>query len=353
MNALSTLWYTRCPALTASSLAIAYGWLEREFEKDGIEVLSLLQSATRDTRESHFSHSQPNSFRHGGNIPPIWARSNGGDTRVIGLTWSETPYFVLTLPESGIRSAADLKHKRVALPRRLNDSIDFARAMYLRVYEQALGSAGLSLRDVEVVDLPVQQGYLDDSSAPSRDGALWNAAQLRGFQRTEILALLKGQVDAIPSSGFWGAENAAGLGVRTVFDSRSTADSLARFNSGNPLILSVNGSLVDERSDLVTRWIACLLRAARWGRANPSDTVRIAAKESGVAEAFVEITAPEGLDAHLDISLSGAVVASLEAQKDYLLDRGFIQHDFDVQKWIAREPLEQALRQAALEPLPA
>jgi ABC-type nitrate/sulfonate/bicarbonate transport system substrate-binding protein len=353
MTSPSILWYTRCPVLTASSLAIAQGWLDREFAKDGIEVLSLLQSAERDTRESHFSHRQPNSFRHGGNIPPIWARSNGGDTRVIGLTWSETPYFVLASAESGIRSAADLKHKRLALPRRLNDSIDFARAMYLRVYELALASAGLSLHDVEVVELPIAPGYLDDSSAPSRDGALWNASQLRGFQRAEVLALIRGQVDAMPSSGFWGAENVAGLGAQVVFDSRSAADPRVRFNSGNPLILSVTHSLVEERPDLVIRWISCLLRAARWGKANPSPTMRIAAGESGVAEAFVEITAPEGLDAHLDISLSDSVLASLEAQKGYLLDRGFIQQDFDVEKWIAREPLEQALRQSALDPLSA
>jgi ABC-type nitrate/sulfonate/bicarbonate transport system substrate-binding protein len=350
---ISTLWYTRCPALTASSLAIERKLLEHEFAPDGIDVLSLLQSTARHTRESHFSHRQANSFRHGGNIPPIWARAAGGDTRVIGLTWSETPYYVLTSPESQIRSAADLKRRRLAMPRRLNDSVDFARAMYLRVYEQALSAVGLSLQDVELVDLPVEEGYLDDSSPPSRDGALWNASQLRGFQRTEILALLRGQVDAIPSSGFWGAEHVAGLALRIVFDSRAVSDRSARVNSGNPLILSVNSALLCERPDLVTRWISCLLRAARWGRANPYEVLRVAAKESGVAEAFVQLTVPEGLDAHLDIGLSDSLVASLEAQKGYLLNRGFIERDFDIEDWIAREPLEHALRRTVREPLPA
>jgi ABC-type nitrate/sulfonate/bicarbonate transport system substrate-binding protein len=347
---VSTLWYTRCPALTASSLAIAHGWLEREFAPDGIEVLSLLHSATRDTRESHFSHHQPNSFRHGGNIPPIWARSQGGDTRVIGLTWSETPYYVLALPESGITGPTDLAGKRLAMPRRHNDSIDFARAMYLRVYEQALSSVSLTLRDVDLVELPVEQSYLDDSSAPSRDGALWNACQLRGFQRTEILALIKGQVDAIPSSGYWGVENVAGLGARIVYDSRTASDRLARVNSGNPLILSVSGALIDERPDLATRWISCLLRAAQWGRANPSETLRAAANESGVAEAFVEMTSTDGFDAHLDISLSDVHIRALEAQKRYLFDHGFIDHDFDIENWIAPEPLTHALQQTRLEP---
>jgi ABC-type nitrate/sulfonate/bicarbonate transport system substrate-binding protein len=350
---LSTLWYTRCPVLTASSIAIAHGWLQREFSPAGIEVLSLLHSATRDTRESHFSHHQPNSFRHGGNIPPIWARAMGGNTRVIGLTWSETPYYVLAFAESDIRSAADLAGRRLGLPRRPKDSIDFARAMYLRGYELALSSAGLSLKDVEIVDLPVEQSYLDDSSGPSRDGPLWNASQLRGFQRTEILALVKGQVDAIPSSGYWGAENVAGLGLRVVHDSRNHTPRLTRFNSGNPSILSVNSALVDERPDLVTRWIACLLKAAAWGRAHPSETLRIAAKECGVAEAFVEITSGEGLDTHLDVTLSDVDILALEAQKRYLFDRGFIERDFDIDEWIAKEPLRNAIRDTQVEQLSA
>jgi len=35
---------------------------------------------------------------------------------------------VIALPESGIRNAADLRGKRLGLPRRVNDPIDFWRA---------------------------------------------------------------------------------------------------------------------------------------------------------------------------------------------------------------------------------
>ena len=70
-----TLWYTRCPMPTASGLAIEMGWLDEEFAPDGIEVLSLRAAASRKTRESHFDHSQDNSFREGGNTPPIWSYS--------------------------------------------------------------------------------------------------------------------------------------------------------------------------------------------------------------------------------------------------------------------------------------
>src|SRR5258708_4903214 len=130
------LWYTRCPVPTAFSLAIRLGWLDEEFAEDGITVSSLRQSGDVSVRESHFDHSQNDSFRHGGNIPAIWTASRGADVRLIGLSWTETPYYIVALPESGIRTVADLKGRRVALSRRTNDQIDFARATYLHTYEQ-------------------------------------------------------------------------------------------------------------------------------------------------------------------------------------------------------------------------
>ena len=73
-RAVDTLWYTRCPVPTAFSLAINLGYLDREFADDGIQIRSLQQVADRKVLESHFSHSLEDSFRYGGNIPPIWAK---------------------------------------------------------------------------------------------------------------------------------------------------------------------------------------------------------------------------------------------------------------------------------------
>ncbi|MDB5964565.1 MAG: transporter substrate-binding protein, partial [Polaromonas sp.] len=71
---LEQLWYTRCPVPTASGIAIHKGWINDEFAADGITVSSLRASPDRKVRESHFDHRQINSFRQGGNAPPIWSR---------------------------------------------------------------------------------------------------------------------------------------------------------------------------------------------------------------------------------------------------------------------------------------
>lgn len=65
-RAVSELWYTRCPVPTASSLAISQGWLDDEFATDGITVASLRSSPDSAVRESHFNHSQGDSFRQAG-----------------------------------------------------------------------------------------------------------------------------------------------------------------------------------------------------------------------------------------------------------------------------------------------
>lgn len=68
---IDTLWYTRCPVPIATSVAVGPGWLDEEFAPDGIRVISLRAATAPDVRESHFDHRQANSFRKGGNIPPI------------------------------------------------------------------------------------------------------------------------------------------------------------------------------------------------------------------------------------------------------------------------------------------
>lgn len=338
---LNTLWFTRCPALSASSLAIHYGWLEDEFRPDGLDVMSLLNSSDRQVRESHFAHTQANSFRHGGNIPPIWARSVGSDTRVIGMTWSESLYGLLALPQSGISGPTDLRGRRLGLPRRTADKIDFARAMYLRCYAQALATAGLSFDDVQWVDIIVDSAYLDDSAAPQRQGALWNAAQLKAFQRAEITALLRGEVDVIPSSGYWAHEHIALLGAQLVFDSRTLPERRARAASGNPLLLTVDNSLIEARPDLVVRWLRRLLEAEQWGKQHTAEVIRIAANENGVAEAFVT-NSPAAIDEHLALDLSADNVLALREQKDFLLTHGFIERDFSIEEWIEPALLAEA-----------
>jgi ABC-type nitrate/sulfonate/bicarbonate transport system substrate-binding protein len=337
-----TLWYTRCPVPTAWSLAVHLGWLDEEFEAEGIAFSSLLNSDDRRVRESHFDHTLPDSFRHGGNTPPLWARSVGNDVRLIGLSWTDQPQLLLALPESGIRSPKDLKGKRLSLPRRKNDTIDFWRAQALQFYDTALASAGLTLADVELVDLPIERRFIDGASEPSKDGSLWNASINKASQREEISALVRRQVDVIASGGPRALENQALLGAHVVYDLLQTPTRLGRTSNSFPYTLTVSGTLLEERPDLVVRTLIRVLDAAEWAKTHRSEVVRITARELGVAEEFVEQGLPDLAD-QLDVNLSVENIQALRRRKEFLLEHGFLPNHFDLDQWIAPEPLQQAL----------
>lgn len=148
---ISELWCTRCPVPTPLGLAVQLDWFTEEFGRDGIALRSIQETSDPNARELHFDHNLPRSFRQGGNIPAIWARANGRDTRVIGLSWTDEFQAILTLPGSGIRRARDLRGRRIGLP--VNPiSIDFNRASALRGFAKALELDGLSLDAVERID---------------------------------------------------------------------------------------------------------------------------------------------------------------------------------------------------------
>ena len=331
-----TLWYTRCPMPTASGIAIELGWLDEAFAADGIEVRSLRAVANRQTRESHFDHSKENSFREGGNTPPIWSYSSGADTRLIGITWVDQYQTIVTLPESNIRSLADLRGRRLGVPKHLNDQIDFWRGKSLRGILTALELAGLSPTDVELVDLPEAETFLGDE-AVSTSGTLWTAKRQQAILRAEAFALIRGTVDAIHLNGARGLMLEALLGAVPLVQLGRHADAKVRISNGTPMLFTTSGQLVKERPDLVRRYLDTVRRAAGWAAQHKSETLRIIARELGDAEEWVDLAYGETLYASLEPSLSPELLAAVEDQKAFLLANGFIEHDFDVAQWAAPE----------------
>lgn len=338
---IDRLWYTRCPVPTASGIAIHHGWIDAEFAPDGIAVSSLRASPDRAVRESHFDHRQINSFRQGGNAPPIWSRSQGQDVVVVGLTWLPQYQSILALPESGITSVRGLKGKRLALPRRVNEKIDFWRASALQGYLQALAAEGLTADDVSFVDLPVDAPYIGNLST-SATGALFDARQSARSARAESVALIRGEVDAIYNYGAAGPWLQAFLGATVVADINHHADQKVAINNGTPNVLTVSGSLVRDHPDLVARYLAQVLRAAAWARTHRQEATGIIAKEVSVVEEWVPDAFDDTLFDNLEPSLRPDLIQALRVRKDFLLAHGFIQQDFSIDDWIASGPLAAA-----------
>ena len=338
--AQTAVWYTRCPVPNALGLALRAGHFHEEFaEGTGVAFRSVLDAPDSAVHDAHYYGTLPNALRLGGNIPPIWARSRGANTRLIGIAWTTAPAPILALRTSGIRSAADLKGKRLLVVRRPDEEIDFPYAGALRNYEVALATAGLTLDDVVLVEQQARPS--SEHSKPTDPSVEKKPNRSHGGQRT-IVPLLQGEVDAIVAHGPAAVELAQGFDLQVVHDLTEHPDPLQRFHNSIPRILTVDAGFIDQHFDLVVRILARLLEVPAWAAANIEQAIHFTALEQGVSDALVAATYQDRLARELELGLSAENIARLAAQKAFLLRRGFIQQDFELEQWIDARPLATA-----------
>lgn len=335
---LEQLWFTRCPVPTASGVAYNLGWLADEFASDGLAI-SALQDSAPQLRRHHIDHQLPGLFREGGNIPALVARAAGSPSRLVGLTWIDEGQSILVRPDSDIHAPADLRGVRIGIPSWDGEGgSSIWRGMALAGFAGALRAAGLGFAHVQVVEVPSSE------AAPAPAEA--------GNQRTSLpplSALLDGTVDAAYAKGALAAEVAAAAGLVVGIDLDALPERRLRVNNGTPRPLTVHQALLDERPDLVTRFLAQTLRAADWAAGNLEDLQRILSRETGSGSDGVEAAYRDGFHRSLHPDLSGERLALLDQQKSFLLIHGFLARDFDLQAWVDMAPLAAA--RALVDPI--
>ncbi|MRW90690.1 ABC transporter substrate-binding protein [Duganella sp. FT80W] len=342
-NPLDTLWYTRCPVPTGLGIAVQQGWLEQAFTAQSTTIRSLRESSDQAVRESHFDHTLQNSVRHGGNIPALWAKADGRDTRVIGLSWADETQRILVLPDSDIKTVRDLRGRRFGLPLWRRAQIDFSRAQALRGLENALKLDGLYVHDVTLFDYEIDAGQSDRPAEQLAGTHVFSGGRA---QNPELLGLLRREVDAIFLKGAHAAQVAQQFGLRTIIDTGIHPDPLIRANNGTPRTLSVDTNLLDHHFDAAVTIVEQVLRAEEWAHQHPDETRRFLARETNSSEYFV--AAAYGEDAHLKLrtDLSDSSIAGLQDFADFLHRWHFLPAPVDVRSWIDARPLQAVLAQA-------
>lgn len=366
---LETLWYTRCPVPTGLGIAVQQGWLSDYFAADNIVVKSLRESNDKAVRDSHFDHTLPNSVRHGGSIPAIWAFSSGRPTKVVGLSWADEVQLLLTRQDSGIRHLEQLKGRRFGIPNNTQALIDFSRAQAIRGLENSLKLVGLAVSDLTLVDtvqpnLPAQQQPDSKGGTPyasEQKGVEQNVAQnhlaqasqtIAGTQtfgdrqnagrNAELVALLRGDVDAIFLKGAHAAQIAQDFGLHVIFDVGLHPDPLVRSNNGTPRTLTVDANLLQRHFDSVIGIVTQVLHAEQWAWQHPEQTRQYLARESNTSEYWV--TQAYGEDAHLRLrtDFNPTAIAALQDLSDFLYRWNFIPAAIDVNTWIDSRAFVQA-----------
>jgi ABC-type nitrate/sulfonate/bicarbonate transport system substrate-binding protein len=336
------LWYARGPVPTPLGIAAQQGWLDQAFSPFGTTAHSLSESDDPAVRHSFYDHSVPNSIRQSGSIAALWARARGSTTRLIGLTWTDEFQAIITLPETGIRSVADLRGRRLGLPRRACRAVDVLRASALRGYLNALSTAGLGIADVELLDLVVDtpRRSAESEALPAR------TAQDPHPYSAESRALLRGEVDAIFVKGAQGAEVLNWLSARLVIDIGRHPDPALRGNNGTPRTLTVDVALLEQYPELVTGVLRQIQRAAQWAENNPVLTRQFIARETHSSEFWVGEAYGEDVHRHMHTTFDPAYVDALQGFGDFLAEQGFIAQRVDVRQWIDPSPLAALQRES-------
>jgi len=345
MSAIDKIWFTRCPVPTATGLAYKLGWLDEEFKSDGI-ALGTLQEVSGDLARHHYDHQLATLIREGGNLFAIPAKAQGAPTRLIGLTWIEEWQSILVRPDSDIRSPADLKGKRLALPAfRAADIAEnkrgrsIARGMSLQGYKGALASVDLTLDDVRLVE--VGGDVVDRAAGAVREnqGRLWDG----------LGPLITGEVDAVYVKGAAAAEVARKHGAVVGIDLDRLRDRRFRVNNGTPRPITVHEDFLENHFDLLVRFLYQTLRAAEWAKTHLDEVYEILQGETRSGPDGVKAAYRDGFHLSLAPDLSRERIELFRRQKDFQLIHGFLDRDFDYDAWIEFRPLEEAQKRLKAE----
>ena len=218
----------------------------------------------------HFEHGLERLFREGGNVPALWTRARGQQTRLIGLTWIEERQAILVRADSDLETCRRPQGSTVGRPfTAIGERWTFGGPWPCTGSPVRCRSPGLTLDDATFVDVVSSWGDQGSGRSPTAVGP-----RTRGPHGQE------GSTRST-SRGPWGSRRASGSEPESWSTSTPYPDRRVRVNNGTPRPITVHQRLLDERPDLVARFLSVLLRASDWAAEHPSDLYAILQGETG------------------------------------------------------------------------
>lgn len=220
----------------ASLVLKEFGWLEEEFEEEGIEVEWVLSQGSNKALE--FLNSGSIDFGSSAGAAALMSKANGAPIKNVYLFSKPEWTALVANAGSGIDSVEDLKGKKIAATLGTDPYIFLLRS---------LADAGVSTDEVEIVNL--QHG----------DGAS---------------ALTSNQVDA------W-----AGLDPHMARVELESGGELFHRNADLNTygFLNVREQFAEEHPEYVNRVIGAYEKARKWILENPDEAAGILAEEAGIS----------------------------------------------------------------------
>ena len=333
------IYYTRCPVPTASGIAFQRQMFDSLFADTSYRVCDL-QELGKAHSNAHYTHSIEHFFREGGGAPPIWARSHGVDSVLLGITFMEERLGIYVRKHDCANNLDDMAGRRMALPVWPKLVFNFWRFAAQKGLSAALAVHGMTTGDVSWID--VEEGWNPHERRMVDRSDLHKPARCE--YRGQLHALLDGKVDAIFGKGPEAAllEKEGGARIRLLYDVRDAPNLEARVNNSTPRLLTTSRALLDQHPEAVLRYLRTVVRAARWALAEPGAARRLIARECAVAENQIETYLQPGYLEKLLPAFEPELVEAAQIMQAFLLKHGFIEHDFDLEAWSEPDVLRQA-----------
>ena len=257
------------------------------FEKDGTKVsFPEITSGAKQT-EALAAGSLDIASCLGG-TSAILAASNGADVKVVGIYSRAPKAFNIMVKDPAIKTAADLKGKRVAGPK---------GTILHQILAAALVKEKLTLKDVE---------FRSVNSIPPA-----------------VNALLTGEVDAALVAG---AEvlRAQRAGARIL----ATGEGLVNAT----IVVGVSGKFLKEHPEAVKKFMALHQESIDFMKKNPDKAFEFTAKETGLSTDDVKLMAPWY---DFSTAITEKDIKDLEETQDFLLANEMQKKKIDIKSMLA------------------
>ncbi len=270
------------PSSSVLLVGKAKGFYEKEFLKDGVKVewqsfLSgpvMIEAAAGDRVD----------LLALGNMPPLVAKAGGIDLKVIAkAAFNPATNALLVRPDSPIHSVADLKGKKVAA--QIGSSVHFFLG-------QLLARAGLSLKDVQLVNLA------GPDQGPALESGAVDAIILWMPYRTQLEQAGK---------------------ARVIADSSHVAGSLSLY--------AVRTDFAKKNPSSVEDFLKATQKTNDYMKRHPKETLGLLSKDSQFPAAALAESL-NGFD--WSLKLTSDDEKAMGDIKDFLLANHVIRKDFDI-----------------------
>ena len=343
------VYYTNCPLVSASNVDQELGWTREEYKKIGVKY-AFLRSRRENDWYPHYIHNLDNLVRFGGLFPPIHVQADIRRTRLLGAT--HVPYeggCLIVRATDDIYRMTELKGKKIGLTKSLNTiKNDWWRIQEEQGIELMLRINGMTRKDVNIVDFPYPDDWYDkEEMLEPMDNAseLWLKRDHKrdlAFRPLET-ALLEGKVDAIytQSKVFQRLQEATGE-LKAIEDLSRYPDWTLQI-ANIPAVITCTDVMAEKHPELAVTFMKGMIKVGRWANEHKHAASAILDKQTFYVD--LEDTYRGIKDVDMVPNLSPQNLVAIDMGKKFMLNHGYIKHDFDVQKWAAPEFLEQAARE--------